>query len=175
MGRKQTRTAVQKCPRLFFCAAPRHISGQKPKLRASKLFAQITTGNRAQLGRSLAFTVPSPCWFTLRKKNQRQFYFLYLLFDLLIPCNPFTLFLGNFSCIYKRNALNRSITSTYFWPIILTIWKLKMAPRGNGHFVQDYLRVLHLYDYYRLLNQSALPWSLTITFRILRIHKISIT
>ena len=69
MGRKQTRTAVRKCPRLFFCAASRQISGQRPKLRASKLFAPITTGNRPQLGRSLAFTLPSPCWFTLRKKK----------------------------------------------------------------------------------------------------------
>lgn len=60
MGRKQTRIAVRKCPRLFFCAASRHISGQRLKLRASKLFAPITTGNRAQLGRSLAFSVPSP-------------------------------------------------------------------------------------------------------------------
>lgn len=32
-----------------------------------------------------------------------------------------------------------------------------MAPRGNGHFVPDYLRFLHLYDHYRLLNQSFFP------------------
>lgn len=177
----------------------RDISPAKgPKLRASKLFAQITTGNRAQLGRSLTFTVPSPCWFTLRKKNQRQFSFLYQLFALLIPCNLFTLFVGNFSCIYKRNALNWPITSTYL--CAFTTPNVKFSSLEFHYIIEllltDYSKHMEiensatrkrtlrsrLSSIFTLLwplqtiESIFLPsWLITITFRILRIHKISIT